>query len=173
VTDPLIAAAQFLVTQLPWLAHATDEHGGPYAASVFAEIRDCASRMRSLVDGPQAGRYAGPCSTQTPDGTMCGQDVIARAGAAYGTCKACGSRYDVDEQQAWMREEIEGYLARPVKIAGILLRLGSPIGYSTIASYAAKGQLISHGIDDKGKPLYRIGDVIDLRMGARRQAEHG
>jgi hypothetical protein len=61
MTDPLIAAAQFLVTQLDWLRHATDEQGGPYAASVFAEIRDCASRMRAVVEGPADRRYLGPC----------------------------------------------------------------------------------------------------------------
>jgi hypothetical protein len=59
--DPLTRAAKWLTGQLDWLRHATDEHGGPYAAGVFAEIRDCASRMRAVVEGPADRRYLGPC----------------------------------------------------------------------------------------------------------------
>lgn len=61
MTDPIIAAAQFLLAQLDWCRHATDEQGGAYAVGVFAEIGDCAGRMRSLVEGPAAQRYLGPC----------------------------------------------------------------------------------------------------------------
>lgn len=165
MTDPIIAAARFLTGHLDWLRHrnATD------IQECFADIAAAARVVAGIADrGRNPGRYAGPCGTEK-DGKVCGQDVIARHGSNVGKCQTCGAMYDVDEQQAWMRSEIEDYLARPVEIAGILLRLGFPIGYSTIAAYAAKGKIAAHSTDEDGKPLYRIGDVMTLRMGAAKQ----
>jgi hypothetical protein len=65
MTDPLIAAARFLQSQLEWLRHATDEQGEPYAVQAFAEIDWCAGRLRSLVNGPPERRYLGPCGALT------------------------------------------------------------------------------------------------------------
>jgi hypothetical protein len=75
VTDPLITAAQFLQAQLGWLRHATDEQGSPVAVDVFREIQECASRMRSIVDGPADQRFLGPCGAElcasTYEGWVC------------------------------------------------------------------------------------------------------
>ena len=166
--DPLVRACRALRRHLGWLRHALDDHE-PRVIIAFAEIDDCTRRITGIINGPQPGRYAGPCSQVDADGNVCREDVTARPGSTTGRCRTCGAEYDVDEQQAWMRSEIEDYLARPVEIAGVLLRLGFPIGYSTIAAYAAKGQLIAHGHDEHNRPLYRIGDVITLRIGAKKR----
>lgn len=166
VADPLVEAASWLTEQLGWLQHALDEQGTPYAVTAFLEIRDCVSRLRGIVNGPQPGRYAGPCSTEV-DGKVCGQDVTAKPGAEVGTCKACGAEYGVEEQQEWMRRQIEDHLGRPEEIRGLLLTLGVRLGYSTLARYVAKGQIAAHGSDEKGKPLFRIGDVMNIRMGTK------
>jgi hypothetical protein len=193
VTDPIIAAAQFLLAQLDWCRHATDEQGEAYAAGVFAEIGDCAGRMRSLVNGPSAGRYAGPCSALIDDPTApcpvncachngphyecdepggcgtagcgrreCGQDVIARQDSNVGRCRACGAQYNVDEQQAWMLGEVENILAKPIEITGMLAQLGMTVTYRRIQKFVEKGQLIARGIDEERKPLYRVGDVLEI-----------
>jgi hypothetical protein len=120
VTDPLIAAAQFLVTQLPWLAHATDEHGGPYAASVFAEIRDCASRMRAVVEGPADRRYLGPCGATWPESDPAGgpdaECTCGREGQAAVFHLAC--------------PVMEAYVAARTPCEGnVYARYGAPAGY--------------------------------------------
>lgn len=61
MTDPIVAAAEFLTAQLPWLRHARADNGEAWAVSVFAEIRDCAAKLRSLTDGPSEYHYLGPC----------------------------------------------------------------------------------------------------------------
>lgn len=163
--DPIVVTARWLGNQLDWLRHAMDSHE-PRAISAYAEIGDCAGRMRGLVNGPTPGRYAGPCGYVDEDDRLCAEDVEAKYGAEVAVCKACGSEYDVEQRQAWMRGEIEDQLARPVTIAGVLLQLGFPIGYSTIAAYAAKGLIIAKGHDEQGKPRYRIGDVLATRIKA-------
>ena len=193
MTDPLIAAARFLAQQLPWLRHATDAQGAPVAADVFREIGDCAARMRSLVDGPQAGRYAGPCSALVDDPKApcpvnctchngpgyvcddpggcgsagcgrreCGQDVVSRGDSSTAECKSCGAKYNVDEQQTWMLGEIESMLARPIEIEGMLGQLGVNATYRRIMKYIEKGQLLEHGFDSRARPLYRVGDVLEI-----------
>lgn len=81
-TDPLIAAARFLVGQLEWLRHAVDEQGQPYAVAAFAEIGHCAGRLRGLVNGPAEQRYLGPCGATViapappQDGCDCGHEGL-------------------------------------------------------------------------------------------------
>lgn len=164
MNDAIVEASLWLTSRLDWLRHhpAADEH--------LTTIDVCARVMRGVVNqGRDPGRYAGPCSTVGPDGRTCGEDVTARTGSNVAVCSKCGSEYDVDEQQRWMLGEIEDYLATSVEIAGVLLRLGFPIGYSTIAAYAAKGRIVQRGHDEQDRPVYRIGDVIDLRMGAKKR----
>jgi hypothetical protein len=190
MTDPLIAAAQFLTTQLDWLRHATDEHGGPYAASVFAEIRDCASRMRAVVEGPADRRYLGPCGAVVPccvDGDQinpnpetcinsepCEGDVYARDGAPAGHCRTCGATVDTGERRKWLDAEVRSRAFRAAEIASAY-----GINVKTIRSWATERQarydhsgtqveaarpakLHVHGWDRDGRPLFLVGDVLDL-----------
>lgn len=160
--DVIAPSARFLAEHLEWFRHQ------PEVPEFLDDVRAAIRVVARITNRREPGRYAGPCSAEV-DGKECGQDVEARAGSDMGKCRACGAEYDVDEQQAWMRGEIEGWLARPVEIAGVLLRLGFKVGYSTIAAYAAKGQLVARGSDEDGRPLYRIGDVMDLRLGAQQR----
>src|SRR5690242_17868491 len=107
MTDSIVEAARFLRTQLDWLRHALDEQGNPYAATVFAEIGECASRLRSTVDGPREQKYLGPCGAlieppecnpirHAPDCPQdcgiaypCEGDVYGVAGAQSGRCRTC------------------------------------------------------------------------------------
>jgi hypothetical protein len=186
MTDPLIAAAQFLQAQLPWLAHATDEQGGPYAASVFAEIRDCASRMRAVVEGPADRRYLGPCGAWiqltirngeeilASAGQECEGDVYARDGAPAGHCRTCGATVDTDARRKWLDAEVRSRAFRAAEIASAY-----GINVKTIRSWATERQarydhsgtqveaarpakLHVHGWDRDGRPLFLVGDVLDL-----------
>lgn len=159
--DVLAPSARFLAEHLEWARHRQE------IEEMLTDIDACSRRVYGMASGPEPGRYAGPCSTVGEDGEECGQDVTARPGAAYGTCPVCKAEYEVAEQQEWMIEQVRGYLARPIEIAGMLLTLGVKVGYSTIAAYAAKGRIVERGRDEQDRPLFRIGDVIDLRMGAK------
>lgn len=87
--DPIIAAARFINDQMRWLRGAIDEQGQPYAPHVFAEIDHCARRMRSIVDGPAAKKYLGPC----------GAFVVAEAADGCPVNCTChnGPQYACDE----------------------------------------------------------------------------
>lgn len=124
-TDPLIRACSWLSGQMKWLRHAVDDQGGPYAATVFAEIGQNAARLRRLVDGPAPQRYLGPCGAAWDIGTMddpdrtlvCEGDVYARDGASAGRCRACGAEWSTAERRAWLDGEVRAHAFRAAHIA--------------------------------------------------------
>jgi hypothetical protein len=169
MTDPLIAAARFLTAQLPWLRHATDEQGAPYAADVFREIGDCAARMRSLVDGPREQKYLGPCGAvhSMPDpldddaepfvSDPCEGDVYGVAGAQTGRCRTCKTEYRQDDRQDWIDTVRRDWLYHASEIAEAY----PDIKANTVRKWHERGLLASHG-EHKGGPLFLVGEVLDL-----------
>jgi hypothetical protein len=168
--DPLTRAAKWLTGQLDWLRHATHPNGEPYAADVFAEIRDCASRMRAVVEGPADRRYLGPCGADVissgidaegwpadVDIKTCEGDVYARDGAPAGHCRTCGATVDTGERRAWLDAEVRSHTFRAIHIAQAYR-----ISVDTIRSWAHRGLLVPHGHDADERPLFNVGDVLDL-----------
>jgi hypothetical protein len=180
VTDPLIAAAQFLSAQLDWLRHATDEQGGPYAAGVFAEIRDCASRMRATVEGPADRRYLGPCGAWRDHDSVCGcegaagcsvpetceGDVYARDGAPAGRCRTCGTQYQRAERQDWIDTLRRDWLYHASEITEAYPEIKA----NTVSKWYSRGLLASHG-EHNGGPLFKVGEVLDLAAGDKARRE--
>lgn len=162
--DSLVTAAGWLTSHIDWIRQR------PEFAEAYRDIAAVARLISTLVDKPSPRRYAGPCSSIGTDGELCGADLYARPGSPVATCRRCGWEYDVDGRQAWMREQVREHLARPVEIASILVRLGFPIGYSTVAAYVAHHRIEARAVDGRGRPLFRIGDVIDLRTAASQPA---
>jgi hypothetical protein len=178
--DPLTRAAKWLTGQLDWLRHATGDQGEAYAAGVFAEIGDCAGRMRSLVDGPSDQRYLGPCGAWrfmdreldedrfvTEDAKFeCDGDVYGRPGADRGRCKTCGAQVSQDERRAWLDDAVRQYAYTAREIADAYR-----INVKTIRSWADRGLLAEHGRDRDGRPLHNLGEVLELAAGdaARRE----
>jgi hypothetical protein len=189
MTDPLIAAAQFLTAQLDWLRHATDEQGGPYAAGVFAEIRDCASRMRAVVEGPADRRYLGPCGAVRPceglepddwpeadcgnhtpharhDRDPCEGGVWGRNGAATGRCNTCKAEYQRAERQDWIDTLRRDWLYRASEIEEAYPQIKA----DTIRQWLHRGLLVSHGTY-AGGPLFKVGEVLDLAAADKARRE--
>lgn len=160
---PVAAAAQFLAGAMTWLRYR------PEWSEAHAALSPLLKDVLRIIDIQPERRYVGPCSYDDPDtGQQCLADVYARPHAVVAVCLACGTEYDVEQCQEWMRQQLEDLLARPIEIAGIMQRLGLKIGYSTIAAYAQKGLIAAHGHDAHLRPMYRVGDVLDVRLGAGR-----
>jgi uncharacterized protein YjcR len=96
----------------------------------------------------------------------CEGDVYARDGAASGRCRTCGAEVDTAERQAWLDAEVR---SRAFRAAHIAEAYG--IRPNTIRKWAERGKLTAHGTDRDGRPLYNVGDVLDLAVAdaARRE----
>lgn len=165
MTDPLIAAARFLTAQLPWLRHATDQHGAPVAADVFRKIGDCAARMRSLVDGPRNQIFLGICGAEVTwddDGNEIPRDQPC-AGYVFGdlsrgVCRACRARWDNIEQRLARLEAVRReHLYRASEIEDAYPEVKA----ATVRKWSERGLLAAHGMRGNS-PLYLVGEVLDL-----------
>jgi len=166
--DPLVSAAKALSGQLEWLRHATDAQGQPYAVAAFAEIAHCAGRLRGLVNGPSEQKYLGPCGAEVlapvpgeefrmAQLDTCDGDIYGARGASRGRCRTCGAEVAQDDRQAWLDGEVRAHAFRAYEIAQAY-----GVNVNTIRSWATRGQLAEHGRDRDDKPLYNVGDVLDL-----------
>lgn len=194
MTDPLIAAARFLASQLEWMRHAVvDEQGQPYAVAAFAEIAQCAGRLRSLLDGPPPKVYLGPCGAVLEccgdeictDDDYCAGDIYGVRGAQNGRCRACGAEVAQDDRQAWLDGEVRAHAFTAAQIAeayGINVktirswatdRAESRDHRGTLTRSATPARLRIHAVGRDGQPLFLVGDVLDLAAddAARRETE--
>jgi hypothetical protein len=180
--DPIVAAARFIGSQLEWLRHSLDGTE-PYAMRALDEIAESARQIRHLVDGPAAQKYLGPCGaveqvdittfghrpgSQTMDGPACDGDVYVRGGAQRGRCRTCGAEVARADREAWLDAEVRSWAYRASEIANAY-----GVNVKTIRSWADRGHLAQHGQDRDGRPLYNLGEVLDLAAAdaARREGD--
>lgn len=107
-----------------------------------------------VIDRPADRWFAGPCDE-------CDVDLYARPGAVQVVCPVCQHVYDVNERRVWLLQVAEDHLAYAALIAQALTSLGTRVTPDLLWQWAKRGRIIAHGIDRQGRPLYRIGDVID------------
>lgn len=182
VPDPLVRAAEAISASLEWLRHAVDDQGGAYAVEAFAEIDRCAGRLRGLVNGPSEQKYLGPCGATRQvevtglndtapvyiDGEDCDGDIYAPRGGSTGRCRTCGAEVASVDREAWLDGEVRAHAFRAAQIAEAY-----GVNVNTIRSWAARGQLLEHGRDRDERPLFNVGEVLDLAAAdaARRAGE--
>lgn len=109
--------------------------------------------------------YVGPCLAEV--GTVdvpreCGADMYVEIDAPVVTCPACRLEYDVAERRDWLLLEAKDVLAHAEWIGRAVTALGVPVSPSMIRGWKARGRLIVRGVDREDRPLYRVGDVIDV-----------
>jgi hypothetical protein len=171
VTDPIASLAEFLAGHLEWVRHK------PFADEFLNDIDACWRVVRSLAMGPASQRYLGPCGAAIVDFDFttdrstvdtCDGDIYAREGAQSGACRTCGARVGVADRRAWLDSEVRQHAFRASQIAEAY-----GVNVNTIRSWAARGQLVPHGRDSDDRPLFNVGDVLDLAAAdaARRATE--
>lgn len=95
----------------------------------------------------------------------CDGQLYARPSAPVATCRKCEARWDVAERRAWMLDVAEDHLLTAAECCRALAGVGQPLGLSTLGMWSHRGRLTIQGHTDAGRPLYRLGDVIDLMAG--------
>lgn len=171
--DPIVIAAEYLMGHGDWWRHQA------FVDEAYADFEKCARRIRGVVDGPSPKRYLGPCGAPTvlldpmddefeDEGPPCEGDVYGTVGGKTGTCRTCGAQVDQDERRAWLDDQVRDKAFRAAHIADAY-----GINVKTIRSWADRGPLLAHGHDREGRPLYLVGDVLDLAaQAAARRAEN-
>jgi hypothetical protein len=187
MTDPIIAAARFLLAHdnLEWLRHRQE------ADEVLTTIDACARVVAGIARGPAPQKYLGPCGALCEPWsdehgavhTECPGDIYGRSEGNTGRCRTCGAEVDQADRRAWLDGEVRAHAFRAAEIANAY-----GINVKTIRSWATERQarydhsgtcvqtarpakLQPHARDRDGRPLFLVGDVLDLAAGdaARRE----
>jgi hypothetical protein len=129
----------------------------------------CHARVRVLVVGgtetPSEDSEAGESISGLPMRTIdreCGEPLRTRSGDSVIVCRECKTRHDAAEVWARIIQDNHDVQARPVELADALTSAGWPIKAATIRKWGERGKLQDWREDDLGRPLYRLGDVLDL-----------
>jgi hypothetical protein len=132
--------------------------------------------VAGIARGPAAQKYLGPCGAWRDHDAVCGcegaagcqvpetceGDIYARVYAdgtvaRTGACRTCRATVETDERIAWLDGEVRGHAFRAVEIAQAY-----GLRANTIRVWATRGVLVAHGHDRDGRPLFNVGDVLDL-----------
>lgn len=170
--DP-VALARWLHSYVGRLA----QH--PLAVEIAADVHQMCRDLRHATDLGPDRLFAGPCAgtvvvddverpCMEPDPAdpagkrMRPTEMSAVAGKPVITCRRCGTRYDADERRQWLLEAAQDQLAHAELIGRAAPALGVDITPAAVRGYADRGRIVAHGLDVQGRPLYRLGDVIDV-----------
>ncbi len=132
-----------------------------WSGDCYADLVTAVARLRHTIDRQPERVWIGPCATPVA-GVTCQEDVYASRGATRATCRLCKATHEVKDRQAWLLAAAEDQLAPASLLGHALSRLGEPIPSSTIRSWVARARLVPHGLDLDGRPMYRVGDALDL-----------
>lgn len=153
------------------------------AGAIYEEILSCERDARRAIDRQGPDVFLGRCDALVldlvgaadivPIAEVCGTDLMAHAGDDEVRCRSCGAVFDVALLKRRL-PELDDAWARPHVIAGALSTIDDDLPASTLRTWierdAKLGDVPPHrqperplvlqvGIDDDGKPLYRVGDV--------------
>lgn len=170
-----------------WLLVRCDRIAQHLAADEICDEISYAVRQSYRAIDHHADRwYAGPCrseyvvdqdSTEGND-ACCLADLYAKPGAETFTCRQCGTLHVAQQRRSWLLAAAEDTLATATTIARAVTVLRQHVTPERIRQWAHRGRLAAKGIDHRGHPTYRVGDVIDrlqedIESAERRSARRG
>lgn len=153
--DDLTAMSRWLLWRVDGLAL---HDIGPEAVD---EVTNAVAECERLIDRRPDRWYAGPC-TELLEEVVCNADLYAKRATGDVECRTCGAVYDVAARRDWLLAEAEDRLADASTVARAVSWLGAEaLTPARVWKWAERGRIVAKGHDGK-RPLYRIGDAIDL-----------
>lgn len=167
LADPSTAGVAGWLSRLPALLAML-----PAAGEMVDEITHATKRVRSMVDRAPDKVFVGPCGAEATNDAdevvVCVQDLYGTPTKEQVRCPTCGVTWDMAERREWLLRVVYDQLATTQEIVRAMPNLlgeGFRVASGTIRSWVTRGKLNQHDPhphDERERPRYRIGDVIDL-----------
>lgn len=159
--DTMRAMGAFLLTHLEWLRH----HQA--AAECADKIGHAAGMARHVVDRAQDKLYVGPCREDIDahddrGPACCVVDLYVRRGAPVVACPNCAAEHDVAARNRWLLAIANDQLVTAADLSKFLTAYGEPLTAERVRTWAVRKQLLAHGQDHSGRPLYRVSEATEL-----------
>lgn len=144
--------------------------GQEEAPALRSQVLSAVRRLERIIDREPEKMAAGECGAELDDETVCTRPLYADPAEPYVTCPACDTRWSVADRRAWLLASAENTVANAATISAALTRLDQPVTADRIYQWKTRGRLVQHGVDARGNPMYRLGDVLDLLSEAMAKA---
>lgn len=175
--DSMASMCRYLLTHSDWLRIS------PMGGEALDELCDVEGRLCRLIDRPIDRWYAGPCNANVTsdddDPIECGEALYALEDFGEVECRKCGAQYDVKARRDWLLKAAEDRDATTTTIARAITTLSDDHRdegklAARIRQWASRNQIFVMRHEYVGgilRPMYRIGDVLDLISEDLRRAE--
>jgi hypothetical protein len=132
----------------------------PAAGEIVTEVGTATAACWWAIDRAPELSFAGAC-------VECAAPLYVAAGAAVVRCPTagCAASYDLTGRRAFLLDAARDYVLTAAELRRALPAWGAPLNDSTLRSWRARGRLRPAG-EVAGRAVYRIGDVLDLLIGA-------
>lgn len=188
LTQP-IRSVEYLAV---WLAHQPRElRASPDPVEMHDAVTGVIAYTRKLVDRLPERVLKGLCPfvhfDMRGERHECRTKLYAERGDEWVRCPKCRSLHDVRTLEAEALGSVEGQLFELRQILVLMTELGEPVPKSTLYAWAndarrkrltprawkrfGTGQTVDVWIDRRDTPLYRLGDVRELRRRVERENE--
>lgn len=138
-----------------WLMWRIDGIAGqPWAPDALTLVKAVQHAVH-VIDRPPERTFAGPCD-------QCGHDLYARKGKPTVHCHDCGLEYNLADRREWLLKQVDDQLATASEIARALTSMELPITAERIRQWKHRDRIEVKAHDRLDRPLYRVGDVVDL-----------
>ena len=159
--------ARWLSCRVDWIRR------HPSALSALDEIDYATSEINYVMDLHAERWYAGTCrevydhpETDDDDAPVwpacCLAELYVKPGSEQHACHRCKKIHDVDARRDWLLKIAEDRLFHAELIGRALAAMGEAVTPAMIRNYADRGRIVAHGLDRKGRPTYRVGDVVEV-----------
>lgn len=155
--DNLPALSRWLLWRVDGLARRD------IGAEAVDEITNAVAACHRVIDRRPDRWFAGACNAITELGGECGESMYAISTSGNVKCHRCGALHDIGARRDWLLSEAEDHLADAVTISRAISWLGAErLSAALVRKWAERGRIVAKGHTPGGRPLYRIGDIMDL-----------
>ncbi|MGZ4518890.1 MAG: hypothetical protein ACXVX9_12180 [Mycobacteriaceae bacterium] len=149
-------ALRYIANNVGWLAHHQE------ALQAFDELEHISALVDIAIDTKPPQSYAGRCD-------VCRKDMYAEQGAESVECKVCRINYPMADRRDHLLSLVADQLDTASNLSAAITELGENVTPEVIRKWAERGRLIAKGKDHRGRPTYRVGDVLELRKTMKRR----
>lgn len=109
------------------------------ADHIWTIASDLRHRAETILGARTRAAWCGPCPTPG-----CTAEVYLHDDQQARVCPGCGADITRDDQQAYLREQLDGCLLTLSELTSALVVVGTPVPYRTLQSWARRGRLPEH-----------------------------
>ncbi len=128
------------------------------------------------IDRPVERRYAGVCHSFTAEQRIqsaifgvdidtCSTPLYAMSDSDVVECPGCGTVYEVQARRDAMLEQLRDHTLTAAEMSRAVDGLGVDVNADRIRQWKRRGLIAQAGLDQRARPLYRVGDVLDIVAG--------